>query len=89
MPVGDLVHIYIRLTDLAHEKQIYEPVNFHLLRLHFPFMPDFFTEKADSCSLNAVSFLKELEVGAVNSTGQLKVWDLRQHTDDTARTFRL
>ncbi len=47
------------------------------------------SDKADSCTLNAVTFLKQSEVAAVNSTGQLKVWDLRQDSEEPAKTFLL
>ena len=48
-----------------------------------------FTEKADSCSLHAVTFLKQFEIATVNSIGQLKVWDLRQSADEPVRIFHL
>merc|ERR1712227_1119951 len=35
-------------------------------------------ERADSCSLHAVTFLKHSEAATVNAIGQLKVWDMRQ-----------
>lgn len=41
-------------------------------------------ENADSCTLNAVRQLTQSELGAVNQTGQLKVWDLRLPADQPA-----
>ena len=46
-----------------------------------------FVEKADSCTMNAVTFLKQFEIATVNSTGQLKVWDLREQNQQPMRTF--
>ncbi|KAI0237410.1 Nucleoporin Nup43 [Lamellibrachia satsuma] len=43
---------------------------------------------ADSCTLNSACFLKQSEVATVNSTGQLKVWDLRQQGDEPAKVFQ-
>lgn len=63
----------IILIDCAARFNIYE----------FLFFPD----KADSCTINSVTFLKQLEVITVNSTGQLKIFDLRQTSDDPVRTF--
>ena len=45
--------------------------------------------KQDSCNLNAVKFLTHQEITTVNSTGQLKVWDLREANSHAARTFLL
>ncbi len=45
------------------------------------------SDKADSCTMNAVTFFKQFEVATVNSTGQLKVWDLREENQQPARTF--
>lgn len=42
---------------------------------------------ADSCALNAVCFLTQTEVAAVNSIGQFKIWDVRQQCDDPVRVF--
>lgn len=44
-------------------------------------------DKADSCTINDVTFLKQLEVLSVNSSGQLKIFDLRQTDDDPARSL--
>ncbi|KAL8599017.1 hypothetical protein ACOMHN_006826 [Nucella lapillus] len=44
-------------------------------------------EKADSCSINALTFLKQSEVLTVNSFGQLKLFDLRQNSEDPAQIF--
>ncbi|XP_077977336.1 nucleoporin Nup43-like [Glandiceps talaboti] len=46
-------------------------------------------DNADSCTIHAVCHLKQYEVITVNSTGQLKVWDLRQPTSQPSRTFIL
>jgi len=45
------------------------------------------TDGADSCALNAVCFLTQSELGAVNSIGQLKVWDIRQQSPEPVRAF--
>ncbi|CAH1229096.1 NUP43 [Branchiostoma lanceolatum] len=45
-------------------------------------------DNADSCTLNAVS-LKAFEVITVNSTGQLKVFDLRRPSSEPTRIFLL
>ena len=45
------------------------------------------SEAADSCALNAVCFLTQSEVAAVNSVGQFKIWDLRQPSADPVRIF--
>jgi len=42
---------------------------------------------ADSCALNAVSFLTQTEVAAVNSIGQFKIWDIRQQSAKPVRVF--
>ncbi|XP_070189905.1 nucleoporin Nup43-like isoform X2 [Littorina saxatilis] len=44
-------------------------------------------EKADSCTINALAFLKQSEVLTVNSFGQLKLFDFRQNTDGPAQIF--
>lgn len=44
-------------------------------------------EAADSCALNAVCFLTQSEVAAVNSIGQLKIWDVRQPSDKPVHVF--
>ncbi|XP_074662693.1 nucleoporin Nup43-like [Tubulanus polymorphus] len=44
-------------------------------------------EKADGCTQNAATFLKQNEVVTVNSIGQLKVWDIRQNKDEPTRIF--
>ena len=46
-----------------------------------------FPDKADSCTINDVTFLKQFEVITVNSSGQLKVFDLRQTDDDPTKSF--
>ncbi|XP_013399806.1 nucleoporin Nup43-like [Lingula anatina] len=46
-------------------------------------------EKADSCSINGVNYYKHYEVITVNSSGQLKVYDLRQPEDEPSRIFLL
>ncbi|XP_063402813.1 nucleoporin Nup43-like [Mytilus trossulus] len=43
--------------------------------------------KADSCTVNGVIFLKQFEFLTVNSTGQLKIYDLRSKSDDPAQTL--
>ena len=45
------------------------------------------TDGADSCALNAVSFLTQTEVAAVNSIGQFKIWDIRQQSAKPVRVF--
>lgn len=44
-------------------------------------------DKADSCTINALTFLKQSEVLTVNSFGQLKLFDFRQNSDDPAQIF--
>lgn len=44
-------------------------------------------DKADSCTINSITFLKQFEVLTVNSSGQLKIFDLRQTDDDPARSL--
>jgi len=46
-------------------------------------------ERADSCSLHAVTFLKHSEAATVNAIGQLKVWDMRQAGNEPARILHL
>ncbi|XP_070568783.1 nucleoporin Nup43-like isoform X2 [Ptychodera flava] len=46
-------------------------------------------DNADSCTIHAVCYLKQYEVITVNSTGQLKIWDLRQPTSQPSRSFIL
>ncbi|XP_069668662.1 nucleoporin Nup43 isoform X2 [Periplaneta americana] len=46
-------------------------------------------EKADSCSLHCVCFLKHNEVLTGNLRGQMKVWDLKNPADKPATTFML
>ncbi|XP_045197287.2 nucleoporin Nup43-like [Mercenaria mercenaria] len=46
-------------------------------------------DKANSCTINGITFLKQLEVISVDSSGQLKVFDLRQASGDPVRTFAL
>merc|ERR1712080_788376 len=38
--------------------------------------------KADSCSLNAVIFMRNDEIAAANMRGQLKIWDLRSKAEE-------
>ena len=45
------------------------------------------TDGADSCALNDVCFLTQSEVGAVNSIGQFKIWDVRQQSAEPVRAF--
>lgn len=46
-------------------------------------------EKADSCSLRSVCFLKHNEVLTGNLRGQMKVWDLKSSSDKPTSTFML
>jgi len=46
-----------------------------------------YVEAADSCTLNAVCFLSQSEVAAVNSIGQFKIWDVRQSSAEPVRVF--
>ena len=43
---------------------------------------------ADSCTMNAVTYIKQSEVAVVNSTGQLKVFDVRNASDAPSRVFQ-
>jgi len=43
-------------------------------------------DKADSCSLNSVLFIKNDEIAAANMRGQLKIWDIRSNTDTPTST---
>ena len=43
-------------------------------------------ETADSCSLNAVIFMRNDEIAAANMRGQLKIWDLRSKDQEPTRT---
>jgi len=45
------------------------------------------TDGADSCTLNAVCFLTQSEVAAVNCIGQFKIWDVRQQSAEPVRVF--
>ena len=49
----------------------------------------FLVDKADSCTVNAVTFLKQVEVITVNSCGQLKIFDLRSAHDEPVKSFCL
>ncbi|XP_064628624.1 nucleoporin Nup43-like [Lineus longissimus] len=51
--------------------------------------PERIIDKADSSTINALTFLKHFEVIAINSIGQLKVWDLRTDGNEPARIFKL
>lgn len=44
-------------------------------------------EKADSCTINCVIFLKQFEFMTVNNTGQLKKYDLRSNMTDYVQMF--
>ncbi|XP_052810135.1 nucleoporin Nup43-like [Mya arenaria] len=44
-------------------------------------------KKANSCTINGVRFLKQLEVITVDSSGQLKIFDLRQNSEEPSKTF--
>lgn len=44
-------------------------------------------QKADSCTINALTFLKQSEVLSVNSFGQLKLWDFRNRSDEPVQIF--
>lgn len=44
-------------------------------------------EKADSCTINALTFLKQSEVLTVNSFGQLKLFDFRLKSDEAVQIF--
>lgn len=57
--------------------------------IYFIYFVIFFLDKADSCSLNCVTFLKHNEVLTSNSRGQMKVWDLRNSEDSPISTFML
>lgn len=46
-------------------------------------------DKANSCTVNGISFLKHLEVITIDSSGQLKVFDLRHTSNDPTRTFSI
>lgn len=46
-----------------------------------------FSEKADSCTINALTFLKQAEILTVNSFGQLKLFDFRQNSDAPTQIF--
>ena len=43
-------------------------------------------DKADSCSLNSVLFIKNDEIAAANMRGQLKIWDVRSNTNTPTST---
>lgn len=44
-------------------------------------------EKADSCSLTAVCYVRQQEVVASNIRGHLKVWDLRAHSSGPSKAL--
>ncbi|XP_041951029.1 nucleoporin Nup43 [Alosa pseudoharengus] len=46
-------------------------------------------ENADSSTIHAVTFLRTAEVLTVNSIGQLKLWDLRQQSNEPAQILAL
>ncbi len=47
------------------------------------------TDEADSSTINALTYLKSHQVISVNSTGQMKIWDLRQPASQPTRVFLL
>lgn len=46
-------------------------------------------DKANSCVINGIKFLKQLEVITADSIGQMRVYDLRQTSDDPVRTYSM
>ncbi|XP_060565440.1 nucleoporin Nup43-like [Ruditapes philippinarum] len=46
-------------------------------------------DKANSCTINGITFLKQQEVITVDSSGQLKVFDLGHRSCDPVKTFAL
>lgn len=46
-------------------------------------------EKADSCTVNSLIFLRQNEILTTNSTGQLKIFDLRHNPHETPQTLSL
>ncbi|KAL4232719.1 Nucleoporin Nup43 [Mactra antiquata] len=44
-------------------------------------------DKANSCTVNGITFLMQLEVISVDSSGQLKVFDLKQSSDEPCKVF--
>ena len=46
-----------------------------------------FSDNADSCTINDITFLKQFEVITVNSSGQLKIFDLRQTDGDPTKSL--
>ncbi|XP_065124920.1 nucleoporin Nup43 [Paramisgurnus dabryanus] len=46
-------------------------------------------ENADSSTIHGVTFLRTTEVLTVNSIGQLKMWDFRQHNDNPAQILSM
>uniref|UniRef100_A0A3P8UPX7 Nucleoporin 43 n=1 Tax=Cynoglossus semilaevis TaxID=244447 RepID=A0A3P8UPX7_CYNSE len=46
-------------------------------------------ENADSSTIHAVTYLRTTEILTVNSIGQLKMWDLRQHSKSPSQIFSL
>lgn len=46
-----------------------------------------FSENADSSTINSLVFLRHAEVITVNSSGQLKTFDLRSSSDAPAQTL--
>ena len=43
-------------------------------------------DKAESCSITAVTFTKTNELVSSNMRGQLKTWDLRSNSQSSVRT---
>lgn len=55
---------------------------------HYNMHAIFFSpDKADSCTINGIMFLKQSEIVTVNSYGQLKLFDLRQNSDSPVQIF--
>ncbi|XP_029652632.1 nucleoporin Nup43-like [Octopus sinensis] len=46
-------------------------------------------DKADSCTINSITFLRQNEILITNSTGQLKIFDLRANPSETPQTLFL
>ncbi|OWF45896.1 nucleoporin Nup43-like isoform X1 [Mizuhopecten yessoensis] len=49
--------------------------------------PNRVIDKADSSTVNSITFLKQTEFVTVNSTGQLKIFDLRTNSDEPTQTL--
>ncbi|KAK3097306.1 hypothetical protein FSP39_008518 [Pinctada imbricata] len=46
-------------------------------------------EKGDSCTINGITFLGQSQFITVNSSGQLKSFDMRVNTDEPTQTFQV